>query len=116
MAVRDTAIIRVLIDTGIRRAELLGMTVEDVDFDQDVVYVLGKGRRERACPVGRRTAMALDRYLRQRSKLDAGVSASHRLSADAGDRCPDMTAAPGRRRAWPDATCAGAVGIPLAPS
>jgi len=69
VAVRDKAIIRLLIDTGIRRAELLGMTVEDVDLDQDVVYVLGKGRRERACPFGRRTAMALDRYLRQRSKL-----------------------------------------------
>lgn len=60
VAVRDTAIIRVLIGTCIRRA-LLGMTVEDVDLDQDVVYVLGKGRRERACPFGRKTAMALDR-------------------------------------------------------
>lgn len=77
MAVRDTAIIRVPIDTGIRRAELLGMTVEDVDLDQDVAYVLGKGRRERACPFGRRTAMALDRHLRQRSKLD------HARQADA---------------------------------
>lgn len=74
---RDTAIIRLLIDTGIRRAELLGMTVEDVDLDQDVVYALGKGRRERACPFGRRTAMALDRYLRQRAKLD------HARQADA---------------------------------
>ncbi len=53
------------------------MTVEDVDLDQDVVYVLGKGRRERACPFGRRTAMALDRYLRQRSKL------GHARQADA---------------------------------
>jgi integrase len=35
VAIRDTAIIRGMIDTGIRRAELLGMTVEDVDFDQD---------------------------------------------------------------------------------
>jgi integrase len=58
-----------MIDTGIRRAELLGMTVDDVDFDQDLVYVLGKGRRERACPFGRKTAMALDRYVRNRGKL-----------------------------------------------
>lgn len=77
VAVRDTAIIRVLIETGIRRAELLGMTVDDLDLDQDVVYVLGKGRRERVCLFGRGTAMALDRYLRQRSKLD------HARQADA---------------------------------
>jgi site-specific recombinase XerC len=47
------------------------MTVEDVDFDQDLIYVLGKGRRERACPFGRKTAMALDRYVRNRG---GGVS------------------------------------------
>lgn len=66
--VRDTAIIRLLADTGMRRAELLGLTVVDVDLDQEVALVLGKGRRERACPFGRRTALALDRYLRQRAR------------------------------------------------
>jgi site-specific recombinase XerD len=45
---RDTAIIRLLIDTGMRRAELAGLRVEDLDFDQDIALVLGKGRRERA--------------------------------------------------------------------
>lgn len=69
VAVRDTAVIRLMIDTGMRRAELLGMVVDDVDLDQDVAYVLGKGRRERACPFGRKTAMALDRYVRNRAKL-----------------------------------------------
>ena len=70
LAVRDTAIIRLLADTGMRRAELLGMNADDVDLDQDVGFVVGKGRRERACPFGRKTALALDRYLRQRSRLD----------------------------------------------
>jgi site-specific recombinase XerD len=64
---RDLAILRVFIDTGIRRAELAGMRVADVDFDLDVVIVLGKGRRERAVPFGRKTARALDRYLRARA-------------------------------------------------
>jgi site-specific recombinase XerC len=68
-AVRDTAIVRLMIDTGIRRAELLGMVLDDVDLDQDLIFVLGKGRRERACPFGRKTAMALDRYIRNRAKL-----------------------------------------------
>jgi site-specific recombinase XerD len=37
-----------------------------VDFDLDVLLVLGKGRRERALPFGRTAALALDRYLRAR--------------------------------------------------
>jgi site-specific recombinase XerD len=65
---RDHAIIRLLADTGVRRAELLGMRVPDVDFDQGVVVVMGKGGRVRAVPFGRKTALALDRYLRARRK------------------------------------------------
>jgi site-specific recombinase XerD len=68
---RDTAIIRLFIDTGMRRGELAGLTVDDIDFDMDVAQVLGKGRRPRACPFGAKTAQALDRYLRERSRHDA---------------------------------------------
>ena len=63
---RDTAIIRLLLDTGMRRAELAGLKVSDIDFDQSVLVVLWKGRRPRSCPFGRKTAQALDRYLRVR--------------------------------------------------
>jgi len=64
---RDMAIVRLFLDTGMRRAELTGLKVSDVDFEQDVAIVLGKGRRPRACPFGRKTAVALDRYLRARA-------------------------------------------------
>jgi site-specific recombinase XerD len=65
---RDTAIVMLMIDSGARRAEIVGLRVGDVDFDYDVAWVLGKGRRERALPFGRKTAVALDRYLRVRAK------------------------------------------------
>jgi len=68
---RDTAIIRLFLDTGMRRGELAGLRLEDVDFDHDVAIVLGKGRRPRSCPFGRKTAQALDRYLRVRGKHTA---------------------------------------------
>jgi integrase len=42
---RDTVIILLLVDTGMRRAECAGMTLDDVDLDQRIVWVLGKGRR-----------------------------------------------------------------------
>jgi site-specific recombinase XerD len=65
---RDTAIIRLLLDTGMRRAELVGLKVDDLEFADDVALVVGKGRRPRACPFGHKTAAALDRYLRARAK------------------------------------------------
>jgi site-specific recombinase XerD len=65
---RDTAIIMLLLDAGPRVGELVGMRVSDVDFDLEVVGVLGKGRRERAMPFGRKTALAIDRYLRVRAR------------------------------------------------
>ncbi|MBA3430726.1 MAG: tyrosine-type recombinase/integrase [Actinobacteria bacterium] len=65
---RDMAIIRLLIDSGMRVGELTGMNLGDVDFESSVALVLGKGRRPRSCPFGKRTTLALDRYLRARSK------------------------------------------------
>jgi hypothetical protein len=38
-----------------------------VDLDDQIVIVLGEGRRPRAVPFGRKTALALDRYLRLRA-------------------------------------------------
>jgi site-specific recombinase XerD len=66
--VRDEAIIRLFVDTGMRRAEMLGLRVEDLDLDQDVAIVVGKGRRQRACPFGHKTGLVIDRYLRARSR------------------------------------------------
>lgn len=65
---RDTAIVRLFLDTGMRRAELTGLKVADVDLDQDVALIMGKGRRPRACPYGHRTAKALDQYARVRNR------------------------------------------------
>jgi len=65
---RDTTIIRLLIDSGMRRAEILGIKVADVDFDSQTVVVMGKGRRSRTCPFGIRTAQALRKYLRMRAR------------------------------------------------
>ena len=65
---RDTALLTLLLDTGARRAEMTGITLDDIDLDLDVLVVLGKGRRERTLPFGRRAGEALDRYLRARTR------------------------------------------------
>lgn len=63
---RDTAILRLFLDSGVRLAEMAGLRVTDVDFDHNIAIVMGKGSRPRAVPFGKRTAKALDRYLRAR--------------------------------------------------
>jgi site-specific recombinase XerD len=65
---RDSAILRLFADTGIRRSELAALTLADVDLDLGVVYVVGKGRRPRSAPFGRKTAQSLERYMRARSR------------------------------------------------
>lgn len=65
---RDTAIVRLFADTGMRLSELAGLEVADLDMDADVAVVLGKGRRTRSCPFGAKTGTALDRYLRVRAR------------------------------------------------
>jgi site-specific recombinase XerD len=65
---RDTALLMLLLDTGARRAEMVGIKLADVDLELDVLLVLGKGRRERTLPFGRRAGQALDRYLRARTR------------------------------------------------
>jgi site-specific recombinase XerD len=68
--IRDTAIIRLLIDTGCRRSELAGLLVDDVVIDvragRGAITVLGKGRRVRTVPFGTKTALALRRYQKAR--------------------------------------------------
>ena len=71
---RDTAVIRLFVDTGMRRAELLNLRVADLDFDNDVALVIGKGRKARACPFGSKTGLALGRYLRVRSAHNSASS------------------------------------------
>lgn len=65
---RDKAIIMLWLDSGVRLSEVTNRTVDDVDLDMQVLHVMGKGKRARAVPFGVKTAQALDRYLRARSK------------------------------------------------
>lgn len=64
---RDRAILSLLMDCGLRRAELAGLTLDDVDFETESLVVLGKGGRRRQVAFGRKTAQDLDRWLRLRA-------------------------------------------------
>lgn len=65
---RDSAIIYLFLDSGIRRAELAGLQMDAIDLDYREVTVLGKGRRTRTVAFGRKAAWALDRYIAERAR------------------------------------------------
>jgi integrase/recombinase XerC len=63
VGIRDVAMLELLYATGIRVGELVGLDLDHVDRDRNVVRVLGKGRKERAVPFGHPAARALERWL-----------------------------------------------------
>jgi len=66
---RDRAFLLVLIDSGLRRAECLGLRLADVDLAGGLLQVRrGKGGSPRIVPIGARATAALDRYVRARER------------------------------------------------
>jgi site-specific recombinase XerD len=65
---RDTALLRLYIDTGARLSEVADLTLDDLDIEHGLIYVRGKGDKYRVCPFGAKTALAVRRYLRERAR------------------------------------------------
>ena len=59
---RDYAIMLTFYDTAIRLSELAGLKTDDIDYEQNLFIVMGKGNRQRYVPFGRRIAKVLMKY------------------------------------------------------
>jgi len=58
---RNYCLLLTLIDTGIRLSELANLKTDDIDYEQNLFRVMGKGLRERFIPFGCRVAKAFAR-------------------------------------------------------
>ena len=66
---RDHALLELLYSSGLRLGELVGLDLLDLDLRDRTVRVLGKGRKSRIIPVGKKAVQALERWLRERAAL-----------------------------------------------
>ncbi len=71
LALRDRAILEVLYGGGLRISELCGLCLDDLDREGGVARVMGKGSKERICPLTRPAFAAVDHYLLHRGELFA---------------------------------------------
>lgn len=80
LGARDRAILESLYSTGMRVSEVIALNVSDVDFEDNVVRIRGKGKKERVVPLGPSAAKAMLHYLDlRRAQLPPGRSDAEAL-------------------------------------
>src|SRR6266566_3752530 len=71
---RDYAILQLFLQTGIRVAELVGLTLSDIDLEAGVMLVNGKGNKQRTIYLEKKATQAIRAYLANRPRsLDQHV-------------------------------------------
>ena len=83
---RDLAMFELFYSSGLRLSELVGLNLRDVDVREGSVRVLGKGRKQRELPVGRKALEALDRWLQVRREQLANTDEPAMFISQRGTR------------------------------
>jgi len=74
LAVRNRALVELVYSAGLRSQEAVDLDLADVDFEQELVHVRGKGGKERVVPLGEEAARLVADYLREaRPQLARGA-------------------------------------------
>jgi len=59
---RDRAILETIYSCGLRISELVGLRVADIDWNEQIIRVRGKGRKERLLPISKTALQAIEQY------------------------------------------------------
>lgn len=88
--IRNKLIIEVLYATGIRRAELVNLKINDVDLSKNTIKVLGKRNKERIIPLLFSTKDLFNEYLRERKNIEGIVDGNYVFLLKSGYKIYDM--------------------------
>jgi integrase/recombinase XerC len=69
IGIRDRAIVELFYSSGVRLSELVGLNIKDIDYEQGLMKVRGKGKKERIVPVGDKAIVAVRTYLEKRCEI-----------------------------------------------
>ncbi|MGD2295489.1 MAG: tyrosine recombinase XerC [Candidatus Aminicenantes bacterium] len=69
---RDKALLELLYATGLRVSELVGINSEDVSFEERLIRVMGKGKKERIVPFGKTAERSLSEYIKAKIGINKG--------------------------------------------
>ncbi len=93
LGLRDRALLETLYASGMRAGELVTLDVADVNYDEGVIRVIGKGDKERVTLLGRQAVFALERYVRKgrpelvlKADKDSGALFVNRYGGRLSDR------------------------------
>ncbi|MCX7821467.1 MAG: tyrosine recombinase XerC [Brevinematales bacterium] len=71
LSIRNKAMIMLLYATGMRVSELVNLNLSDIDLKNEIVHILGKGKKYRIVPFGKKTKEIIAKYLMFRKELQA---------------------------------------------
>jgi integrase/recombinase XerD len=92
LGLRDRAILETMYASGLRVGELIGLKLQDVLFEEEVVRVFGKGSKERVVPIGKEALNWIDLYLTHaRTKLSNNKSEDYLFLNWRGKKLTRMT-------------------------
>src|SRR5690242_17552155 len=77
LSARDKAMLEVLYSSGIRVSELVELEMADIDLQEGVLRVRGKGRKDRLTPIGSQAIKAIQRYFDLRTQDQRSQQAGH---------------------------------------
>jgi integrase/recombinase XerC len=86
VCLRDVAVLETIYSCGLRVSELCGLRVEDIDFNEQIVRVMGKGKKERLVPIGQPALAAIQTYWNRLLSPPAGAQPVFR--ADTKEAAP----------------------------
>ena len=69
ISLRDHAILELFYSSGLRLSELVNLKLEDINFSDEIITVLGKGKKMRIVPVGSAAIQSLKKWIKIRSQL-----------------------------------------------
>lgn len=82
---RDRLVLEIFYATGMRRAELIGLKISDIDLNKQQMRVLGKGNKERMLPFSKNLAHLIEQHIKLRNNVFPENTAQNFLLTNKGE-------------------------------